>query len=518
MINFAGTLDHHAAVRPEKTALAWRDGRRTYSELLRRAQTMAAALADHGVSKGDVVALLMQNRPEFIEMIYAINRLGAVFMPLNFRLAIPEWRYIIEHSQARAVVTEPEFHHDLAETIDGLNVDIVLTVGEPDDQLSARPDGILDLEAFIAPYSDTEMPVCDVARSDLQRLMYTSGTTSRPKGVRITHENFAWKNLGMLLQFGWNDTEVTVVGGPLYHVGALDMGGLTTLHAGGTLVLQRRFEAANLLSLIEEHRGTSVWLAPAMVNAILQSPGLRHHDLSSLNLILSGGEKMPESRLRQILDALPHVWFADAYGLTETVSSDTFMDRAHMVSKLGSVGLPLPHQQIRVVDADGKPVPPDTIGEITVRGPKVFDGYWRDEAATAAAIRDGWFHTGDMGRMDEDGYLYIEDRKKDMIVSGGENIASPEVERALFEHPAVLEAAVIGHPDPRWGEVPSAYVVLKPGEHASAEELVDFCRQRLAKFKVPKYVTFIEALPRTPSGKVLKRNLRVQIADEPADR
>jgi fatty-acyl-CoA synthase len=341
--------------------------------------------------------------------------------------------------------------------------------------------------------------------------MYTSGTTAHPKGVCITHENFCWKNLGLLLEFGWDHNEVTVVGGPLYHVGALDMSALVTLHAGGTIVLQPRFDADDLLALIEEYRGTNCWLAPAMVNAVLQSPRLATRDLTSLHAILSGGEKMPESRLRQILDALPGIWFADAYGLTETVSSDTFVDREHMISKIGSVGKPLLHQEVRVVDSDDRPVPPGTIGEIVLRGPKVFPGYWRDPKATETSIRGGWFHTGDMGRLDPDGYLWVEDRKKDMIVSGGENIASPEVERALFEHPAVLEAAVVARPDERWGEVPHAFVVLREGHATTSQELIEFCRQRLAKFKVPRQVDFLGSLPRTPSGKVLKRELRDRV-------
>jgi fatty-acyl-CoA synthase len=502
MINFAATLDHHAAVRPHSVALVWDGGSRTYAELLERVNALAAALSDQGVREGDVVALLLQNRPQLIELIYAVNRIGAAFLPINFRLAPPEWRYIIEHGMAVAVATEPEYETQLARVVDDLPIKARLTVGTP---VTA---GFTALADFVAPFAGASVPPVDVGPEALQRLMYTSGTTARPKGVCITHENFSWKNLGMLMQFGWNADDVTVVAGPLYHVGALDMGGLTTLHAGGRLVLQARFDADGLLALIEEHRATNCWLAPAMVNAVLQSPELSTRDLSSLQVILSGGEKMPESRLRQILGVLPHLWFADAYGLTETVSSDTFLDREHMIEKLGSVGRPLPHQQVRVVDADGHPVPADTIGEIVLRGPKVFSGYWRDPAATEAAIKDGWFHTGDMGRLDPDGYLWVLDRKKDMIVSGGENIASPEVERVLFEHPAILEAAVVARPDGRWGEVPQAFVVLREGATTTADELMEFCRNRLAKFKVPRHIEFLEVLPRTPSGKVLKRELR----------
>ncbi|MFD9552368.1 long-chain fatty acid--CoA ligase [Nocardia salmonicida] len=504
MINSAAILDHHVAVRPDKPAIIWPGGSYTYSQLFDRVNAVAAALASKGVRQGDHIALLMQNTPEFIETLYAVNRLGAAFLPLNFRLAPTEWRYILEHGQAKAIVTEAKFEAELAHVIEGLPLPIALTIDRPE---TCAFDSYHDL---IEAHRGAQVAPEDVSADALQRLMYTSGTTARPKGVCITHGNFAWKNLGMLLQFGWNDTEVTVVGGPLYHVGALDMGGLTTLHAGGTIILQRKFDSDNLIALIEEHRATNCWLAPSMVNLVLQSAELHKRDVSSLGLILSGGEKMPEARLKQILDALPGVWFADAYGLTETVSSDSFIDRDHMKSKLGSVGIPLPHQEIRIVNEVGESVPVGAIGEIAVRGPKTFRGYWRDPQATATAIRDGWFHTGDMGRLDADGYLYVEDRKKDMIVSGGENIATPEIERVLYEHESVLEAAVIGHPDAKWGEVPRAYVVLRDGHTVTAVELITFCRERLAKYKVPRHVQFVSSLPRTPSGKVLKRELRVR--------
>jgi fatty-acyl-CoA synthase len=501
VINFASTLDHHAAVRPDEVALVWDGGSATWSELYERVNAVAAALAAQGVKEGDLIALVLQNRPEFIETIYAANRLGAAFLPINFRLAPREWRYILEHGGAAVVLTEADFEPQLASAVADLDITRITLAENP-------TEGFVRYDALVAPFTGTRLDVVDVAADSMQRLMYTSGTTAHPKGVRITHENFTWKSLGLLVQFGWDHTDVTVVGGPLYHVGALDMGGLTVLHVGGTLVLQPRFEAAGLLRLIEEHRATSCWLAPAMVNALLQQPELTTRDLSSLRTILSGGEKMPEARMRQILAALPDVWFADAYGLTETVSSDTFLDRDHMLSKLGSVGRALAHQQIRIVDHEGNPVPTGMVGEIALKGPKVFSGYWNDPDATDRAIRNGWFHTGDVGRLDEDGYLYIEDRKKDMIVSGGENVASPEVERALYEHPAVLEVAVVAHPDARWGEVPKAFIVVRDGMSVTSEELVEFCRERLARFKVPRHYEFIPVLPRTPSGKVLKRDLR----------
>jgi fatty-acyl-CoA synthase len=503
MDNFAAILDSHADRRPEQVAVIDGDRQLTFAELHQRVNATAIALADLGVGVGDIVALLQYNRVEFLEVLFAVNRIGAAFLPLNYRLAPAEWQYILQHSRAKVLVTEAEFADSIEGIADSLP-DLLVRVLVGSD--AATP--WQSLKVLVKERLGRHVPVADVPGEHLQRLMYTSGTTSRPKGVRISHRNLMYKNLGLFVQFGWTAEQITAVAGPLYHVGALDMGGLATLHMGGRLVLQRKFEPVELIRLIERHRATTVWLAPAMVNAVLQCAELGQADLSSIKLIMSGGEKMPEARLKQVLEIFPGLWFADAYGLTETVSSDTFMPYEYMHAKIGSVGKPLPHVRVRVIDDAGNDTPDDAIGEIAVRGPKVFAGYWRDEEATAQCFQNGWFRTGDMGRLDSDGFLYVEDRKKDMIVSGGENIATPEVERVLYEHPSVLEAAVIGHPDSAWGEVPHAFVVIRSGEHFSPEELSHFCRERLAKFKVPKYFDQVDALPRTPSGKVLKRLLR----------
>jgi acyl-CoA synthetase (AMP-forming)/AMP-acid ligase II len=245
-----------------------------------------------------------------------------------------------------------------------------------------------------------------------------------------------------------------------------------------------------------------------MVNAIMALPGIGSRDLSSVRLVINGGEKMPIPLIERVQSVFSSAWFADAYGLTETVSGDTFLDRDSIITKLGSVGRECLYLELEIWDESGTPVAAGEPGEIVMRGPKVFKGYWRDPDATSTAFAGGWFHTGDIGVVDDDGYLYIVDRLKDMIVSGGENIASSEVERVLYEHDAVVEVAVVGFPDERWGEVPVAFVVRQPGATATPEELVDHCRGQLAKFKVPRRVTFIDELPRNPSGKVLKRELR----------
>jgi acyl-CoA synthetase (AMP-forming)/AMP-acid ligase II len=326
----------------------------------------------------------------------------------------------------------------------------------------------------------------------------------------ITHANLAWKNLAHLVEFGFTREDIGLACGPLYHVGALDLTTTTLIAAGATTIVHRAFDAAAVVDEIERSRVTTVWLAPAMVNAIMAVPGVEERDLSSVRVIVNGGEKMPIPLIERLRRTFPSAWFADAYGLTETVSGDTFLDRDSLVRKLGSVGRPCLYLELDVRDDDGRSVPAGTPGEVVLRGPKVFKGYWRDPEATAKAFAGGWFHTGDVGVRDEDGYLYIVDRLKDMIVSGGENIAGSEVERVLYEHPAVLEAAVVGRRDERWGEVPVAFVARRPDAAVTAEELVEHCRGQLAKFKVPKAVVFVDALPRNPSGKVLKRELRAR--------
>ena len=498
-MNWFSVLAHHAARAPEKAITVFEGEALTYGDMTTRALALAGGLRDRGAGTGDVVGLLSYNCPEFLETIFAANALGAVAMPINWRLAAPEVRYILDHSEARALVCDEALLELATDATKGLDLLRVCISGAPTEgwtplaQLRAGDGGVA--------------PV-DVTGDDVHRLMYTSGTTGRPKGVMITHANLAWKNLAHIVEFGFTDADLGLACGPLYHVGALDLTTTSLIAAGATTIIHRAFDAAQVVDEIERSRVTTVWLAPAMVNAIMAIPDVEQRDLSSVRVIINGGEKMPIPLIERIQRTFPSAWFADAYGLTETVSGDTFLDRASIVAKLGSVGRPCLYLELDVWDEQGRSVASGERGEIVLRGPKVFKGYWRDPDATARAFAGGWFHTGDIGVRDEDGYLFIVDRLKDMIVSGGENIAGSEVERVLYEHPAVLEAAVVGRPDERWGEVPVAFVALRPDLTATADELVEHCRAQLAKFKVPKDVTFIDALPRNPSGKVLKRELR----------
>lgn len=500
-MNWFAVLAHHARRTPDRIVTVFEGEPTTYGQMAEQAAALAGGLADRGVGPGEVVGLLSYNCPEYLETIFAANYLGAIAMPVNWRLAAPELRYIIEHSEARALVCGGELLDLADEATKGIAGSLLRA------SISSAPRrGWTSIAGLRA--SATRPAPFPAAADDVHRLMYTSGTTGRPKGVMLTHANLAWKNFAHLVEFGFTAADLGLACGPLYHVGALDLTTTSLIAAGAGTIIHRTFDATAVVDEIERSRVTTVWLAPAMVNAIMALPDIEQRDLASVRLVINGGEKMPIPLIERLRRTFPSAWFADAYGLTETVSGDTFLDRDSLVAKLGSVGRPCLFLELDIWDERGDPVPPGTRGEIVLRGPKVFKGYWRDPEATAEAFTGGWFHTGDVGLQDEDGYLYVVDRLKDMIVSGGENVASSEVERVLYDHEWVVEAAVVGSPDERWGEVPTAFVVLHEDRPQAAEVLLDHCRAQLARYKVPRAITFLERLPRNPSGKVLKRDLR----------
>lgn len=487
-MSLTDVLRHHAERFGDRTALVDGDATQSWSQLLTDVQLTAGALREQGVGRGDVVAVLLYNSARFLELMHAISHLGAVFMPLNWRLAPAELEYIVDHSAAVLLVTEPQ----LSERAASGRCRVVLI------------DGLRGATPIVA--------AAPTAADDIHRLMYTSGTTSRPKGVMISYGNVWAKNAAHIVEFEMTSACVNLACGPLYHVGALDLTTTTLMYLGATTHVLRRFAAAAVLEAIERERITDVWLAPAMIAALVAHPDAARRDLSSLRLIIDGGEKMPLPLIERVLATFPNAWFADGYGMTETVSGDTMLDKGRTLSKLGSVGKPVLHTEIRTVRPDGSDCDPGEPGEVIIRGPKVCQGYWRDERATAETIRDGWLHSGDLGVLDEDGYLFIVDRLKDVIVSGGENIASSEVERVLYEHPAIAEVAVVARADERWNEVPVAFYVTAPGETVDDGQLERHCRASLAGYKVPKEFVAIDQLPRNPSGKVLKRELRERLA------
>lgn len=487
---------------PERTAIEFEGSTISYGRLSERVLRMAGALGSLGCPRGSVVALLGHNSPEYAEILLAASAAGCVVLPLNWRLAADEVAYIVEHSGAVVLFADAELGHVAQASLAKVarRVDLV-GIGAGWARIPASNE--------IRDASDPRTPV-DVGGDELARLMYTSGTTGRPKGVMITHGNVLWKNIAHARELGITDRDTGLVVGPLYHVGALDITFTTHVFAGGGVILHRRFDASAALEDFESGRVDTAWLAPAMLRAILVEAEKRSVVCDAVRCIVGGGEKTPLPMFERIWSVFPEAWYADAYGLTETVSGDTFLPRRSARAKAGSVGVPCLGIEVAVLDDDGAACAAGVAGEVVLRGPKVAVGYWNDVEASGRAFRDGWFHTGDVGFLDDDGYLTLVDRLKDMIISGGENIASAEIERVLYEHPAVAEAAAVGRPDERWGEVPVAHVVLAPGHDVDGTALITHCAERLAKYKVPREVVFVSELPRNPSGKILKRELRAR--------
>ncbi|MHB0953477.1 MAG: AMP-binding protein [Allorhizobium sp.] len=497
MFNLSRCLAVNAGQRPVGEALVYGELRLDWQTLEARVQHLAAALAGRGIGKGDIVALMMKNSPAFIELIYAISHLGAVILPLNFRLSPEEVGYIANHAGAAIIVSDDIFQAQAAGA--GLPLIVLDAAGQID--IGAT---LLDLSG-----GRQRLDAAPRGRDDMFRLMYTSGTTSRPKGVVHSYDNFYWKCFDHTLSLGLNERTRLLVVGPLYHVGGSDLPGLGVHLAGGTIVLLRDYEPRSVLETIEREGVDGIWLAPVMANDILNLPAEGLPDISSLRWCVAGGERTPESRIRAFFDRFPQARYIDAYGMTETVSGDTLMESGREFDKIGSVGRPLRFVEMEIRSEDGERLLSGEEGEICMRGPKVMREYWRDPQKTAEAFfADGFLRSGDVGYMDADGFLFITDRQKDMIISGGENIASSEVERVIYEHPAVKEAAVYARPHPRWGEAAIAAVVLAEGQTITYQQLLDHCRARLAGFKCPKDMVVLAQLPRNPSGKVLKRILR----------
>ena len=496
MVNLSAFIHFHALRQPNKLALVYGGDRISYGQLDRRIARMAAFLASRDIGPGDIVAVFMKNSAAFLEIAFAASHLGAVFLPVNYRLSHDECSYIVTHAGAKILFADEEF----AETVAGIgNVVLVDAAAQACSGQLAAPD-------LPAPASHPRRP------EDLFRLMYTSGTTDRPKGVMHSYENFYWKCMDHVIALGMTEADRLLAVGPLYHVGAFDLPGIAILWVGGTLIVQRQFDETQTLAIIEAEHVTCAWFAPMMVGRMLALTGAEAYDLSSFKWCIAGGEKTPENRIRDFTRLFKAARFIDGFGLTETCSGDTLMEAGKEIEKIGSTGRALAHVEITIRDDEGRVLPPGAEGEICLRGPKVTKGYWRDPKKTQQSFHDDWFRSGDVGYLDEDGFLFITDRKKDMIISGGENIASSEIERIIYAMPEVAECAVIGMPDPKWGERPAAIIVVRQGQQLSAEDVQSRCRAALASFKIPSQVFFRDVLPRNPSGKVLKRVLRDEVA------
>jgi fatty-acyl-CoA synthase len=495
MIALSSFVRFHAARTPDRPAIAYAGAHISYAELMRRIEAAAGFIAARGIGPGDVVALLMKNSAAFVELTFATSHLGAVTLPINYRLAADEVGYILDNAEARLLICDEE----LAGAATGLP-HVVLV-----DEAAQRDSSRLAADARPAAIHRAQP-------DDLFRLMYTSGTTDRPKGVMHSYGNFYWKCADHVVTLGLTADDRLLIAGPLYHVGAFDLPGMAVLWMGGMISIERDFDPARALAAIAREKLTGAWLAPVMLRGILTHPGRRDHDVTSMRWVIGGGERTPEQHVRAFSDFFTRGRYIDAYGMTETLSGDTFMEAGREIEKIGSVGRALAHVEVEIRDADGRTLPPGATGEICLRGPKVTRGYWRAPEKTRDSFFGDWLRSGDVGHLDDEGFLYLTDRRKDMIISGGENIASSEVERVVYELPQVLDAAVVGIADEAWGERPVAVVVLKPGTSLTLDALQTHCRAKLAGFKVPKDLLLRSELPRNPSGKILKRVLRDEIA------
>ena len=498
MIALTSFISFHARRTPERDALVYGDLRLGYGALWRNMTAMAGRLAALGLGPGDVVAACLKNSPAFYDLAFAASHIGAVFLPLNYRLAADEIAWILDHAGARHLFADGDLDA-AAEAADAAGIPLT-----PLDPETARDSRRLSAGAE-AP------PAAEAAPDDVFRLMYTSGTTDRPKGVTHSYTNFYWKCMDQTAALGGMPDDRLLVVGPLYHVGGFDLPGIDVWRRGGCIVLHREARPRAILEALEAERVTGAWLAPTITNGVLAERDLDRFDTSALAWVIGGGERTPETRIREFAAAFPTARYIDAYGLTESVGGDTLMEAGRELEKIGSVGRAIAHVEVTVRDEAGRALLPGEEGEICLRGPKITRGYWRDPERTVEAFFGDRLRTGDVGRLDGEGFLYLTDRRKDMILSGGENIASSEIERVLYEHDAVHEAAAIGLADERWGERPAAVVALRPGASLTLEELQRHCRARLAGFKVPKELHLRAELPRNPSGKVLKRLLREEL-------
>lgn len=478
-------------------------GRFSYRHLNERANRLANWLRDEaGVQKGDRVAMVALNGVEYLDAFFACGKLGAIFVPYNWRLHPRELADLINRTTPQVLIFSGEFRDRIAQ--------VRASCPSVAHYLHLEGEGIQDSQDYqtILHGAPTD-PVSNEAvdAEDVVCLLFTGGTTGLPKAAQISYRMIAWNTMNTVIHELRRD-DVTITHTPMFHTGGLLVYTVPLLTIGGRVVLVRRWDPDQVLTLIERERVTIFFCIPTQYQQLLQSPRFRTTDFSSVRFMTSGGAPLPVP-LIQAWRGVHDVPFKQGFGMTEFGPGIFSMGPEYAETKAGSIGRPNYFVDARIVDEHNRPLPAGAIGELVLKGPVAFSGYFNDPQATAEVLDDeGWFHTGDLARVDEDGFYYIVDRKKDMFISGGENVYPVEVERALYEHPAVHMCAVIGVPDETWGEVGKAFVVLKPGREATAEELIEFLRGRLARYKIPKSMELVASLPISPAGKVLKRELR----------
>ncbi len=487
-----------ALYSPDKTALKeYETGRTlTYGQLNRLGNRLAHYLQrEYGVGKGDRVAVLAENCLEYIVLFTAAQKLGFILAPLNYRLAAPEIDYLLRNAEPRLVLAEAKY----------------LTLLESTPVFGQVPHywTLEALTELAIPHTDTpddaHFPAVELDDDDPIFILYTSGTTGFPKGALYTHKMLFWNSINTAISLIVNSESRTLNVMPPFHTGGWNVLVTPFLHHGGYTCLFKKFDPPAVLQALEQERCTLFMGVPTMLKMLADEPDFEQSDFSSLLYLIVGGEPMPIPLIERWHNK--GVFVRQGYGMTEVGPNLTSLHQSDAVRKKGSIGRPNFYVQVRIADEQGQGMPPDEPGELLLRGPMVTPGYWRNPEATAAALRGGWFHSGDMARMDAEGYLFIVDRIKNMFISGGENVYPAEVERVLLQHPAVAEAAVIGVPDEKWGEVGRAFAVCRPGQTALETDLLEHCRMHLARFKVPRSVVFLDALPKNDTGKINRQGL-----------
>ncbi len=494
-------LTKRAFLGGDKEALV--DGARhlTYRELNRRVNRLARSLQLLGLAHGDRCAILAYNCLEYVEVIFATAKLGLTLVPLNWRLSPPELAFNLSDSGADTLLFDAEFAEVVTQLQEQTPIKRMIVLGST---AGLESDAY---EELLARQSEDEPTVDQPVGLDTAHIiMYTAGTTGRPKGAVLSQGASFWNaiNLTLDMNFTSNDRNLSVL--PMFHIGGIGLFTLPVLYMGGTVVIQRTFEPAETLRLLGKEKITLFFGVAAVFLFLIQHADFNPEAFAKVRVVMSGGAPLPVSLVRQYHDA--GIVLQQGFGMSEAAPSIATLSKDLALKKAGSIGRALFHVEARVVDVDMNDLPADAEGELVIRGPNLMQGYWNRPEATNEAFEGGWFHTGDIARMDADGDLYIVDRKKDMFISGGENVYPAEVENAIFELPQVAEAAVIGAKDEKWGEVGRAIVALKAGEELEEAEIIDFLKERLAKYKVPKQVIFVDQLPRNAAGKVLKNKLR----------
>jgi fatty-acyl-CoA synthase len=505
---FGEMMARNARKFPDKEALVYGKTRLTYKQFYARINQLAHALLELGIEKGAKVAVLAFNCNEFLEIYFAMAKIGGVTVPLNFRLNEEELVYIVNHSEAEAFIMGETF----VPTVEAMRKDFPRIKNYI--SITEKPvEGVLHYESWIAKYPDNE-PLILVDEDDPLFIMYTAGTTGMPKGAVLTHKN---EIVMCMLESMFVGSEPGVsnisdsrafAAPPIFHLAAFAFCQIAFFFSATVVLPTEVFKPDYIMQTIEEEKITAILLIPAMATFLLALPDLDKYDTSSLDIWVTGAAILPTEVRRQIKKHFPNVKIFDMFGQTEMSPVVSGLPPSEAEGRETSVGKALPFIEIRIVDDNDNDVPPGTVGEAIYRGPTVMKEYYKNPEATAEAMRDGWFHSTDLVRQDEEGFIYIVDRKKDMIISGGENIYPAEIEEVLYKHPKILECAVIGVFDEEWGESVKAVVVCKQGEEMTAEEVVEYCKENLASYKKPKSVDFVDSLPRNPAGKVLKRVLK----------